>query len=128
MERISGRSSRRSRIALVVLSIFLCGILFSFVNVFFFQEQNSALRSVLYYDTQDSFMDLYNPIMFAAAQNPYEFVETGAIYPPICYLLYRLYGKLLGTDMLTTDAFVLRDLQSGRFLLIVFLMSNILPF
>lgn len=118
----------RSRIAIVVLCIFFCGILFSMVNVFFFQEEGNPIQSVLFYDTKDSFMDIYHPIRFAEAQDPYQFGETGAIYPPICYLIFRFYGALLGADRFVPDAFAIRDLQSGRFLLILFLLSNILPF
>lgn len=38
----------------------------------------------------DTFMDYFNPVQFSISSNPYDFAEYGAIYPPICYLLYKL--------------------------------------
>lgn len=38
----------------------------------------------------DTFMDYFNPVQFSLGKNPYDYAQYGAIYPPICYLLYKL--------------------------------------
>ncbi len=55
-------------------------------------------------------MDFFNCLFFSSNKNPYAFVDLGAFYPPLCYLLYK--GVLLFVppgDV--TDRFLIRGNQ-----------------
>ena len=114
-------------VAGIVFGIFLLGLVFSTVSVLAVPSPYNPLNAVLFRDSSDSFMDFYRPITFAAAADPYVYVEAGAIYPPVCYVLFRIVGSAFGSGANLSDAFALRESQTGQFLLVLFLLFNVLP-
>lgn len=114
-------------VAGIAFGIFLLGIVISAINVLLVPSPYNPMNAVLFRDPGDSFMDFFRPVTFAVAQDPYVFVETGAIYPPVCYVLFRIIGNAFGPGADLSDAFALRALQSGQLLLILFILFNVLP-
>lgn len=115
----------RRALKTVVFSILILGLLFSAGQVVF--SSGNAVESILFYDADNTFMDLYNPISFAASANPYENSKDGAMYPPLAYMLYRNLGRALKPYVYTDDPFTLRDLQCGRMLTLLVTLSGMLP-
>ena len=76
---------------------------------------NGRFFAMYFYNPNDSFMDFYHPIIFSTVKNPYSFELVGAIYPPICYLIFGFLSKFVGQDALV-NAFVLRNEQNARML------------
>lgn len=127
MEIPAHRRSFKKQITFLVYGIFICGILFSLANIFFASEHDSPLHSVIFFNPDDSFMDLFHPISFASARDPYQFVDSGAIYPPICYILFRGFGLSLGAGISLSDPFSIREMQGGRIFTIIYMLGNVLP-
>lgn len=100
--------------------IVLVTLFFSSIVSFILTDGHS-FYSQFYYDKNDYFMDFFNPIKFAASDNPYQFKEMGAIYPPIAYVIFNTLGRYLpGIENLT--AFEIRSTQFGMIEYIIFIL------
>lgn len=95
----------------------LIGTVICTVIVAFFTNGRS-IYCLLHSDAKDTFMDFFNSILDAMQENPY--TQRGVIYPPITYLYYRIWGKLLPVDVIHLEnARLVRDSQSGIVLAVV---------
>ena len=92
-----------------------------FINVFKTGANNSNL---FFHDAKDYFMDFFNPLFFSANKNPYQYVEYGASYPPLCYALYKLVLLFLPSKDFDSG-FALRSNQTMLmfFLLVTLILS-----
>lgn len=60
----------------------------------------------------DTYMDYFNSVNFSLADNPYDFFEAGAIYPPICYLIYFCFSAFIPVK--NVDASLIRASVYGN--------------
>lgn len=126
-EFLEGRSidARFIRIFTVFLAVFMiCGIL----------TRGSCIRSALFVDTHDVFMDFFNSVMYSA---DYPYHKYHVIYPPLITVFYSIIGFFTifslspyfdsNSNMIEGNiAFQLRNSQQG--LLFFFIISVILFF
>ncbi|MBQ8202853.1 MAG: DUF2029 domain-containing protein [Clostridia bacterium] len=71
--------------------------------------EGRSFFSLLHPDRNDTLMDFFNSIYDATYEDPY--VEKGNIYPALCFLFYKFFGKLLNQDFFT--ALQWRNDQAG---------------
>lgn len=69
--------------------------------VIFFATHGRGARGILFYNNEDSFMDHFNSVIYATAEDPY---SNYVLYPPLAMLCYRAMGSLIPTE--TYDKFV----------------------
>lgn len=81
-----------NRFSLTEIFIVTGGIFFSLFLGFYVLDRN--LYTVIFHsDFEDVFMDFFNSVSHAMGRIPY---SIQAIYPPLCYVLYWIMGKLMG--------------------------------
>ena len=90
-----------------------------FGNIFFWRPDNQT----------DTFMDFYNSI-YDSMYGPY---EHEVIYPPLCCLIFKMFGSLLpGTSYVKTwterGGFRIRGFQEIQFSLLIFFAFFIILF
>lgn len=89
-------------------SIFIEGVNFFFSGIY----------------SPDTFMDFFNPLLMSTADNPYDYVELGAIYPPICYMIYDWLMSFIVIDRATI--FTGGDIRANQYALIICGITTIL--
>jgi len=81
-----------NKFSLTEIFIIIGGIFFSLFLGFYIFDRN--LYTVIFHsDFEDVFMDYFNSVSHAMGRIPY---SIQAIYPPLCYVLYWIMGKLMG--------------------------------
>lgn len=101
----------------IIAGVLIIGILFSAVNVLL--VDGDSVMALFFYNTTDTWMDTYNSVQGAIAENPYAELGNGVIYPPICNLYFRLLSHVFHTHEAGTwdgSALGMRETQSGRML------------
>lgn len=88
--------------------------------LFALASSSESLLGLFYTDRQDSFMDLFNPIEFARGADPYENVEMGAIYPALCYVIYRGLSLCFPPEIAANGAKAMRATPQGTVMTVVF--------
>ena len=83
---------------LFILGCFLAGAL----------THGEAIRSFLFSDRQDTFMDFYNSIQYG--MKPYMYKT---IYPPFINSLYGFLGQYVRIEKITEHAYEIRNTQMG---------------
>lgn len=106
-------------------ALFLCVYLFSQLLAFLFliAVEGEATSSLLFQDVNDSFMDFFHSLCTAGSQEGY---AGGSIYPPLSYLIFKLFARLVplryfDLDNQTAAAFDIRASQAGRVAFLLFL-------
>ncbi len=74
-------------------------------------QNGESNRWVFFYDENDTFMDFFNSIYDSRFANPY--MERGVIYPPLTYLVYRIFGHMIPAAVYPMGAAALRSHQAG---------------
>ncbi len=81
-----------NKFSLTQIFIIIGGVFFSLFLGFYIFDRN--LYTVIFHsDFGDVFMDFFNSVSHAMGRTPY---SIQAIYPPLCYVLYWIMGKLMG--------------------------------
>ncbi len=86
-----------------IKSIISLGFIFAFgmLLVAFLNADNTIIRSFFYTDSQDAFMDFFNP-MQSVLNNNYEqtgyYTNVEGTYPPIARLIFWLAGQMIPTS------------------------------
>lgn len=119
-----GRRDIKKRTAIQNDSI-LIGVFFSFVLAFIIVKAilnsvgfTNEINDYFFLDRKDYFMDFFNPVFFSSKKDPYVFKSLGAMYPPICYLIYRLFLIFI-PDSDIVGRFKIRSNQTLIMLLVV---------
>ena len=97
-----------------------------FIGIFLlagFLTHGEAMRTLLFSDKTDSFMDFFNSIQYGLA--PY---ENKVIYPPLINLFYALWGKFVIIGEISEHATEIRSSQMGNLLLGLYLISSSVVF
>lgn len=100
----------------IIAGILVLGILFSAANVLV--VDGNSIMALMFYNVEDTWMDMYHSIQIAIAENPY---DIGSIYPPMSTLYYRLLSHAFHThDEGTWDgtSWSMRETQMGRMLVL----------
>ncbi len=92
------------------------------VNTVLFASVTSSnsLLGLFFLDRDDSFMDLFNPIAFTRSANPYDNAEMGAIYPALCYAIYKFLSLFFSADLADAGAKAMRSSAPGALMTVVF--------
>lgn len=92
------------------------------VNTVLFASVTSSnsLLGLFFLDRDDSFMDLFNPIAFTRSVNPYDNADMGAIYPALCYVIYKFLSLFFSPDIADAGAKAMRSSAPGALMTVFF--------
>lgn len=80
--------------------------------IIFFATHGRGARGILFYNNQDSFMDHFNSVIYATAEDPY---ANYVLYPPLAMLFYSVMGNLVPAetyDKYVTDPAIIEQSQA----------------
>ncbi len=101
---------------------------FIFIIIFFLSlilSHGETLKHYLFADTKDTFMDFFNSLYDTIGRKPY---ERGVIYPPICYLIYFIFLRMIPIEQLTVSAREFRMLQGPTYAFFIYFLITFLAF
>ncbi len=101
----------KNKKTVILGGLLLCSIVnFIFILRFFYED--NYLPPPFFYNTNDTFMDFYNPVYWSSNEGVYSI--WGSVYPPLNFLFLFLYEYLFINELLSAgDAFQIRN--SGLF-------------
>lgn len=100
------REAQRAIIGAIGIS--LC--LFLLMNCI---TQGAVISTVFIPNTYDNYMDYFNSLIDSACVNPY--AERNVIYPPLCYMLYRVFGSMIPAADYLSGSIYIRSTVTGMF-------------
>lgn len=109
-------------IELAFYAIMIAGI--AIFAAFALGTHGESLRTILFVDREDSFMDFFNPLNYVGT-NPY---ERGDIYPPMAFAIYLLLSGLIPRDVLLAGGKAIRVSQEGLFAFIIYMAATCVIF
>lgn len=105
----------------ILLFLIIYLVFFVTTIVFAFLTSGASLRGLFFYDDYDTFMDFFNPVCFVKGGNPYDNVDAGAIYPPLCYVLYELAEKVIPFDI-ANDSRYMKLFRDGTIINLILML------
>jgi hypothetical protein len=112
-KQVRKQAGRLMQISPTALFLLICitGFFFTFIAVF--SEEGATFERLFFgsrgqfRDAGDSYMDLYNPIVYYSSPLPYGNAEELSargivVYPPLAALTFRAIGKMLPSDFVLT--------------------------
>lgn len=115
--------SQESKGSRNVRFLFLCVLLFAILSslMMILRTHGQSMSTLLFNNVNDTWMDLFNPISFTASGVPYEYVDMGAIYPPMAYLVFHLFEFFFPINQLyDLTSYEYRFTQAGFLLAILY--------
>lgn len=93
------------------LIIGLIGTSLCFFLLMNFITQGATATTILFTDVNDNYMDFFHSLIDAASANPY--IDRHVIYPPLCYTLYEIFGRMIPADYYLSGSFYIRSTLEG---------------
>lgn len=112
---ISGKSKITPQLAFLVL---FTGVVL-YTLVLFLTTGGENLFGLFFSDIIDNFMDLFNPLKFVYGGDPYKYVELGAMYPALCYVICDVTAFFLPADYRTMSPYDMGNHPQGVILLAI---------
>ena len=113
------REAQRAIIGAIGIS--LC--LFLLMNCI---TQGAVISTVFIPNTYDNYMDYFNSLIDSACVNPY--AERNVIYPPLCYMLYRVFGSMIPAADYLSGSIYIRSTVTGMFSFGCYLILSLAAF
>lgn len=98
-----------------------CIVIYVIMYFCFAKTNGTSFISMFHNFPNDTYMDMFNSIYVInplQIKNPY---ELGSQYPPLCYLIYFLFAKLIPTELFNENAIFIRDTMSGRIIVSIYI-------
>ena len=111
-ELIFGKDYIKKLFFLIMSAGFICFLITAVIT------RGESLKSFLFGDINDMFMDLFNSISHSTGKIPYENMPISpangpAIYPSFAYLIYKFIAMLVPYEILVSGSFAIRGSQIG---------------
>ncbi|MBE6817493.1 MAG: DUF2029 domain-containing protein [Ruminococcaceae bacterium] len=123
------KNTNDRNINLFIAVFFVCALFYILVKILFTNFITGVIETdytdIFFVSSTDHFMDFFNPLYFSSFENPYEFKDLGAIYPPICYILYKIVLLFVPAGEIT-DRFEIRENRTVVMLFAMITMALLL--
>lgn len=101
-------------IGILFISIFFMAILIS---------HGYYLRNYLFANVKDTFMDFFNSMFDTIGRRPY---ERGVIYPPLCYVIYLFFLRIVPTNQTFEGSPMFKTYQGSTFSFMLYFSITLL--
>ena len=87
-------------LGVVLILIFLCSLFFTY---------GDSIKHYLFTNYSDTFMDFFNSMYDTIGRRPY---EKGVIYPPICYVMYYIFLRMIPIEQMNFGSPAFKTFQA----------------
>ena len=110
----------------IVYSLMILFLVIFIIKVFV--TGGNTLYGLFFSDPNDTGMDFFNIAAMLKIGNPYDFVEFGAFYPPLCYLIIQIFAAIIPfkKDDYASGYVFSREIKASQAGLMVFIFYTVL--